>query len=124
DFPLSGPAHQYCPLAHAIANAAARIGKYEPVANALWAKQEVWSMNGKVWDAVSPVLSPAELKKVETLSKDPSVTAEVQREFQMGANFGVNGTPAVYVIHDGRRVQIPAPDNYPLFKSLLDSMLK
>src|SRR5262245_63197911 len=37
DFPLSGPYHLHARPAHAFADAAARIGKYDVVAGALWA---------------------------------------------------------------------------------------
>src|SRR5436190_10936154 len=50
DFPIPGPPHEYCRTAHAAANAAARIGKYQQVAEVLWTKQAQWSVDGKVWD--------------------------------------------------------------------------
>src|SRR5262244_2925930 len=72
DFPFQHPDHKYCPDAHAYANAAARIGKYQVVADVLWATQTRWSVSGKVWETIAPVLSPEDQKKVQTLFNDPS----------------------------------------------------
>src|ERR1041384_7826108 len=81
EFPLSGQYHPYAHEAASYAVAAARIGKYEPVANALWDNQMSWTSSGKVWDVVAGALKPDEHKRVEQLSKDASVLAEVQREY-------------------------------------------
>ncbi len=43
EFPLSGQGHQYAREAAIDATAAARIGKYEPVANALYKNQGTWA---------------------------------------------------------------------------------
>src|ERR1035441_5091257 len=78
EFPL--PMHQYSREAAAYATAAARVGKYQPVADALFQNQVAWAANGKVWDAVANVLTPAEAKKVQLLAKDPSVMSSVDRD--------------------------------------------
>jgi len=62
DFPL--PMHQYARPAASLAAAAARVGKYDEVADTLFEKQELWSKTGKVEEAVMAVLTPAEAKKV------------------------------------------------------------
>src|SRR5262245_20423336 len=84
DFPLNGPDHRYGREAHAYANAAARIGKYEAVAGRLWTNQAAWSASGKIWDTIAPALSTEEQKKVQALVKDPGVTGEVERELNAG----------------------------------------
>jgi protein-disulfide isomerase len=124
DFPLNHPDHRHCRDAHVYADAASRIGKYQQVANALWAKQASWSKSGDIWGTISPVLSADEQKKVQALAKDPGVAAEVQREFEYGTASGVGGTPALIVIKGGRRIPVPRVDNYNLLKSLLDDLLK
>ena len=48
-FPLTGPGHEHSREAFAYAVAAARIGKYEQVADALYAQQATWAINGNVW---------------------------------------------------------------------------
>src|SRR5262245_37604312 len=54
EFPLQ--AHQYSRQAAHLATAAASVGKYSQVADALFRQQTAWSNTGKVWDAVAPVL--------------------------------------------------------------------
>ncbi len=63
DFPLTGPGHQYSRQAAAYATAAARIGKYTPVADALFLHQETWAVNGQVWECVAVVLSPTRSRR-------------------------------------------------------------
>src|ERR1035438_8030725 len=71
EFPLNIPAHVHSRLAAALAVAAARIGKYQTVSDALFRNQQVWSLNGKVWETVAGVLTPEEQKKVQALANDP-----------------------------------------------------
>src|ERR1051326_9594414 len=49
EFPLWGPYHPYAWQAAQFATAAARVGKYSQVADALFANQASWSTTGKVW---------------------------------------------------------------------------
>jgi protein-disulfide isomerase len=125
EFPLSGQYHPFAREAANYAVAAARIGKYTQVADALFRNQAAWSVNGKVWDTVAAVLTPAEQKKVEALVKDPGVVAEVEREYQEGVAAGVNATPTVIVTQGTKRYPIPAQQlHYGFLKSLLDGMVK
>jgi protein-disulfide isomerase len=124
EFPL--PMHPYSREAANYATAAARIGKYQQVAAALFKNQVAWSANGKVWDAVAAVLSPTEQKKVQELAKDPTVVGEVQQDVQFAQAQKVNQTPTVNVSRAGKAYAFPGPDpaNYPLMKSLIDGLLK
>lgn len=125
EFPLGGPYHPYAREAADYAVAAGRIGKYEQVAEALFRNQMTWAVNGKVWDTVATVLTPTEQKKVQALAKDPSVTGEVERDYQEGIALGVNATPTVCVTHGAQRFPIQAQNlNYAFLKSLIDSMTK
>jgi protein-disulfide isomerase len=125
EFPLSGQYHPYAREAADYAVAAARIGKYQQVAEALFKNQAAWAVNGKVWDAVASVLTPAEQKKVQALTKDPGVLAEVQREYDEGVAAGVNATPTVIVTQGMKKYPIPAQQlHYGFLKSLLDGMVK
>src|ERR1019366_8135743 len=64
--------------------AAARIGKYQTVSDALFRDQQAWGASGKVWEIVAGVLTPEERKKVQTLATDPSVLADVQNDVDRG----------------------------------------
>ncbi len=121
DFPLTGPGHEYSRQAAAFATAAARIGKYEAVADALFTNQGTWALNGQVWPFVAAVLSPADQKRVQALAKDPGVVAEVERELQEGLATGVNSTPTLVVNRGGKRFPIPSTVDYSLLRSFLDA---
>src|SRR5215469_4182469 len=50
EYPLNIPAHKYSREAANYATAAAKIGKYAQVADALFQNQATWGTSGKVWD--------------------------------------------------------------------------
>lgn len=125
EFPLSGPYHPYAREAANYAVAAGRLGKYHIVADTLFKTQMSWAQSGKVWDAITPVLSAADQKKVQTLAKDPGVTSEVQKEYDAGVAAGINATPTVIVSQGSKKYPINAQQlHYGFLKSLLDGMLK
>jgi protein-disulfide isomerase len=124
EFPL--PMHQYSREAANYAVAAARIGKYTDVADALFQSQAAWSVNGKVWETVAGVLTAAEQKKVQALAKDAAVMAEVQADVTGAQNDKINQTPTVIVERGARHYAFPGPTpaNYTLLRSLIDGLLK
>ncbi|HWC97115.1 MAG TPA: thioredoxin domain-containing protein [Candidatus Sulfopaludibacter sp.] len=124
EFPLSGPGHPYAREAANYATAAARINKFEAVADVLFKNQGIWALNGRVWDTVASVLSPAEQAKVQALAKDPSVVAEVQRDLDAGIAGGITSTPSTIIVYKGRRFPAVAhAQSYELFKQYLDQVL-
>ena len=54
EFTLTGPGHEHSRTASLYAAAAARVGKYAAVSDALFRTQSSWAMSGKVWEAVGP----------------------------------------------------------------------
>ena len=125
EFPLWGPYHPYAWQAAQYATAAARVGRYDQVSNALFAAQANWATTGRVWDTVAAALPPADQKKVQELAKDPGVIAEVQRDHDEGVAAGITATPTVFVINGSKRYPIPATQlEYSFLKSLLDGFLK
>jgi protein-disulfide isomerase len=124
-FPLASAGHQYSREAFGYAVAAARIGKYQEVADALYAHQNTWALAGNVWDCVTAVLkNPADQKKVKELSKDPGVLAEIEAEYQEGVQAGVNETPTMVVTAGGKRYPLPRAPNYEILRSLLNGFLR
>jgi len=121
DFPLTGPGHQFSKEAATYATAAARIGKYSVVSDALFTNQATWAINGQVWACVASVLSPADQKAVQALAKEPGVVAEVERELQEGLQTGVNSTPTLVVNRAGKRFPMPSTVDYSLLRSFLDA---
>ena len=123
-FPLGGAGHQYSREAFGYAVAAARIGKYQIVADALYAHQQTWAAAGNVWDCVSAVLkNPADQKKVKELSKDPGVLAEIEAEYQEGVQSGVNQTPTMILTVGSRRIPLPPAPNYEILRSLINEFI-
>src|SRR6266496_2892897 len=84
EYPLNIPQHAYARPAANFATAAARIGKYEAVSDALFRTQQQWGMSGRVWETVAAALTPEEQKKVQALGNDPAVQAEVQHDVDRG----------------------------------------
>ena len=121
EFPLQ--MHPYSREAAYYATAAARLGKYQQVADALFKNQVAWAANGKVWDTVAAVLTPVEAKKVQLLAKDPSVVSEVQRDLDAGKAV-INQTPTMFVTRGASRFPVVGAVNYNLLRSLLDGLLK
>ncbi len=126
EYPLNIPAHKYSREVAAYATAAARIGKYEAVADALFQNQQAWYTEGKnpgkFWEVIASVLTPAEQKRVQALAKDASVLNEVQNDYNLGTRLGVNSTPSLFLSHGAQRFSLPWPVSYPLFRSMVDGM--
>lgn len=125
EFPLPAPAHPYAHDVAIFATAAARIGKYQPVSDALFKNQASWAATGQWWETIANVLTAAEQKKVQALAKDPGVIAEVQRDLEEGTRDGINSTPTLFVTVQGRRTALPpGVPNYEFLKRYLDDSLK
>ncbi len=124
EFPL--PMHPYSRQAADFATAAARIGRYQQVVDALFRNQASWSTTGKVWETVASVLTLTEQKKVQELAKEPTVTGAVQQDVQEAQAERVTETPTVIITRGTRRYPFPGPGlgNYALMKSLIDGLLK
>jgi len=124
EYTLTGAGHEYSREASNYAAAAARMGKYQQVSDALFASQDSWAHSGKVWDVVSAVLTPAERTRIQTLVKDPSVLADVQHDLETGQAARVDRTPTVIISRRGKVTPWIYWNDYNLFKSFLDDQLK
>jgi protein-disulfide isomerase len=123
EFTLTGLGHEHSKTASTYAAAAARVGKYQQVCDALFLTQSSWAISGKVWEAVSPALSPVEQKKVQVLMKDPAVAAEVQQDLELGIAAHVDRTPTVVLTRKGKQTPWSSWGDYGLFKSMVDMLL-
>jgi protein-disulfide isomerase len=124
EYTLTGPGHEHSKTASLYADAAAKIGKYQEVTDALFLSQGSWAMTGKVWEAVAPVLNEAEKKKVQALFKDPQIAADVQNDLNTGNLNHVDRTPTMIITHKGKKTPWSWWENYALFKSLVDGELQ
>jgi protein-disulfide isomerase len=124
EFPLPPPSHPYAHDVAVYATAAARLGKYQQVADTMFRTQASWALTGKWWEAMASVLTAEEQKKVQALAKDPGVLNEVQRDLEQGQRDGINSTPTIMMTAHGQRTSLPpGSPNYELLKSLLDNSL-
>jgi protein-disulfide isomerase len=124
EFPLDS-IHKYSHQAADYATAAARVGKYEAVADALFKTQATWGASGKVWETVASVLTAADQKKVQALAKDPGVMSSVQADVSRGQAAGIGGTPTLIVKRGSRQYPVSGYTlKYDLLTTLLDDLLK
>jgi protein-disulfide isomerase len=123
EFTLTGPGHEHSKTASLYAAAAARVGKYQQVCDALFQTQPSWAVSGKVWETVSPALTPAEQKKVQALFKDPAIAAEVQHDLELGVAAHVDRTPTLVMTRKGKETPWSSWTDYGLFKSMVDLLL-
>jgi len=123
EFTLTGPGHEHSKTASLYAAAAARVGKYQAVADALFATQSSWAISGKVWDAIAPALTAAEREKVQKLMSDPSIAAEVQKDLEQGMAARVDRTPTMVMTRKGKVTPWSSWTDYGLFKSMADLLL-
>jgi protein-disulfide isomerase len=124
EFPLPIAAHKFSREEANYATAAAHLGIYQPVADALFHNQLAIVNGAEPWPTVASVLSPEQQKKVQALAKDPGVLAEVQRDVDTGTKERISSTPTVIVFHGAQRLPLPYPINYTILRSLLDGLLK
>lgn len=122
EYPLNIPAHKYSREAADIATAAARIGKFDAVADALFQNQNSWAESGKIWDVLNNALTPAEQKKVQAMAKDPAVLTEVQNDVNVGNRLNISSTPSIFLTNGSQRFSLPWPINYQLFRQMVDRM--
>lgn len=113
--PYSVPAAQY-------AVAAARIGKYTQVADVLFAKQAVWSANGKVGEVALGVLAPPEAAKVRALVKDPSVSAEIERDIQFAQAIPIRQTPTMIISKGQKQYPLSGYVSYQILRRFIDEL--
>lgn len=122
DFPLDMHAHSV--EAARYANAAAEIGKFKEVETALYSTQDKWENTGRIEDALSSVLTPAELKRVQTLMVKPDVQAAIDEDLALGKQRGITQTPSIFVTHKGEMRPLPPGGvTYGVLKQYFDYLL-
>jgi protein-disulfide isomerase len=119
DFPF----HPYSRIAAYYADAAAAIGRFSPVAQALFLHQSEWSYTGKVEPIVAAVLSPAKMKIVQALAQTSVVHQAVQDDYNQGMHLGVNQTPTMFITHNGQKMPIVGFVSYPILRRYIDALL-
>ncbi|MFI5059327.1 MAG: DsbA family protein [Candidatus Acidiferrales bacterium] len=121
DFPLS--MHVYSRVAARYARAAAQIGKFEPVEQALFQNQEKWEQSGDVDGTVANVLSTADMTKVRALVKGGTLDAAIDKDFALGQMYRVNQTPTTVFHCKGQTYPYSGVMSYEILKQFLDQLL-
>ena len=122
DFPL--PMHAHSQVAAQYGRAAAQIGKFEVVKQALFEKQERWEQNGDLDGTVAAVLSPAEMTKVRALVKSGALNAAIQKDVALGKFYNVNQTPTTVFHAKGQTFPYGGVMNYEILRNFLDQLGK
>jgi protein-disulfide isomerase len=121
DFPL--PMHNYARIAAYYADAAAAVGRFAQVEQALFVHQAQWAPTGKVEPVVAAALSPAKMKQVQALAQTSVVRDAVQADVTHGRQLGIDETPTMYITYRGRRTPIVGVVSYPILRRYLDALL-
>jgi protein-disulfide isomerase len=122
DFPL--PMHAHSQVAAQYSRAAAQIGKFEPVEQALFDNQEKWEQTGDVDGTVAAVLSPAEMTKIRALVKGGTINAAIQKDLALGRLYNVNQTPTTVFHAKGQTFPYAGVMSYEILRNFLDQLAK
>ena len=123
DYVLTGPGHQYSRQAATYAAAAARLGRYQTAAGALFSTQSTWALNGQLWQSIDGSFTADEQKKLQALVKDPSIATDVQNDIDAGNTVPITQTPTLVIIHKGKKQPWAMWNSYPLLKNYMDALL-
>jgi protein-disulfide isomerase len=121
DFPLS--MHAYSRVAAQYSRAAAQLGKFEPVEQALFQNQERWEQTGDVDGTVAAVLSSADMTKVRALVKSGATDALIQKDLALGNSYKVNRTPTTIFHAKGQTFPYAGEMSYDILRNFLDQLI-
>jgi protein-disulfide isomerase len=122
DFPL--PFHAHSQAAAQYSRAAAQLGKFERVEQALFENQEKWEQTGDVDATVAAALSAAEMTKVRALVKGGTLSAAIQKDIALGRLYNINSTPTVVFHAKGQTYPYSGPMSYDILRNFLDQLAK
>jgi protein-disulfide isomerase len=121
DFPL--PMHAHSRVAAQYSRAAAHIGKFEPVEQALFENQEKWEQTGDVDGTVAAVLTPAEMNRVRALVKSGSMDTLIQKDVTIGNADRVSQTPTTVFHAKGQTFPYAGGMSYDILRNFLDQLI-
>jgi protein-disulfide isomerase len=126
DFPL--PQHRYSHLAALWADAAATVGKYEVVTDAIFSKQDTWAASGNVASVVAGVLSGGDFQKVKDVFQNhqADINAAIDIDLKAGKALDVKETPTMRVSNHGKVITEKQPGMvaYAILKKYIDQELQ
>ena len=122
DFPL--PMHAYSRVAARYARAAAQLGKFEKVEDALFQNQQKWDQTGDVDGTVAAALGPAEMTKLRALLKNPAaIDAMIEKDIALGKTYNVSQTPTSVFHAKGQNYPYGGGIDYQFLKQFLDQLI-
>jgi protein-disulfide isomerase len=121
DFPL--PMHAHSRVAAQYARAAAHIGKFEAVEQALFDNQEKWEQTGDVDGTVAAVLTPAEMTRIRALVKSGSIDTLIQKDVTLGNTDRVSQTPTTIFHAKGQTFPYAGGMTYDILRNFLDQLI-
>jgi protein-disulfide isomerase len=97
EFPLD--MHAYGRRAARYSLAAQRVGRNQwlAVMDALYTKQEQWSLDGNIEAALKSAVSVEDLDRIKKALQDPSIDEAIARDIALGLKKGVTGTPTIFM---------------------------
>lgn len=122
DFPL--PMHAHSQMAAQYGRAAAQIGKFEVVEQALFQNQERWEQTGDVDGTVATVLSSGDMTKVRAIVKAGTVNAAIQKDVALGKMYNVSQTPTTVFHAKGQTYPYGGTMTYDILRNFLDQLAK
>jgi protein-disulfide isomerase len=94
------------------------------VAAQIFKTQQEWDQNGNVDTEVAKVVPPGEMQKIRELVKnDAHLDDTVTTDMAMGSRDGLNQTPTLVVVQNGKRQKIDGMVPFNILKSYLDQKL-
>ena len=124
DYPL--PQHQFARKAAQFADAAARIGRYERICDALFRTQEEWGAHRRHRGSGGQGADPGGIGAGHENPDDPKALAEINREIDadmaLGARIPLSETPTMILSGGGKRYPIKGDVRYDLLKQLINSL--
>jgi protein-disulfide isomerase len=121
DFPL--PNHAHSRVAAQYARAAAHIGKFEPVEQALFQNQDKWEQTGDVDGTVAAALTAAEMTRVRALVKSGSMDVLIQKDVTIGNADRVSQTPTTIFHAKGQTFPYAGGMTYDILRNFLDQLI-
>jgi protein-disulfide isomerase len=105
------------------ANAAARAGHFERVADALYETQRAWMETGDVQAAVATVLSPEEMKRVNAEMRS-KIEGSLEADLALASALQIRSTPTTIITHRGEPVRLVGAVSYSILRLYLEKLLK
>jgi protein-disulfide isomerase len=105
-------------------NAAARIGKFREVSEALFSKQKEWSETGDVEGVVASALTPEEMARVRELIRTENLDNAVEADMVMARVHGVRATPTTIIRYGGKITPVVGAVSYSILRRYLDRLLE